>query len=58
MWSDPIDEVIAQFGRLLEEHKEQLGGDWTILKNVHLRAERHRKLENETGKVGFEATNG
>lgn len=59
MWSDPIDELIAQFERLLHdpEHKAQMGDvNHSILTRVLNDAKRHRNLENKTGKVGFEAT--
>lgn len=61
MWSDPIDGVILAFGNLLEKlEREEETNPWerTLLKRVHVRAEQHRKLENLTGKVGFEATRG
>jgi hypothetical protein len=57
MWSDPIDEAIAQLGRLLDDLPQSAISDLdrSILRRVHRDALAHRELENQTGKVGFAA---
>lgn len=58
MWSDPIKELIATFGRLIDDvlPETATSQDLVIYRRMHAEALRHRELENKTGKVGFEAT--
>lgn len=62
MWSDPIDDLINWCERLLEDDEKledlKEGPDRSIFIRTLNNAREHRKAENRTGKVGFEATNG
>ena len=58
MWSDPIDELFAGVDALVADLEEQGYKVRDRFEATLARAKRHRELENKTGKVGFEATNG
>lgn len=62
MWSDPIDELIGWCERLMDSDEKlddlKSGADRSIFIRTLNEAREHRKREQRTGKVGFEATNG